>query len=79
MYLVWDGFKSLIVAVVAIFICGAPVALGVHALMGWAIPDWFRIPAWASLVILSGVGLILTVAFLRKAWNGISPTRSRKR
>jgi hypothetical protein len=38
-------------------------------------PTW----AWAGVIALGGVGFIMTLTFLRKAFSGVSPSRDRPR
>lgn len=71
----WDGFLSLLAGVATAVICGVPAWFTYQAVQAGIAPDW----ATVSVVLLGGMGVILTFAFLRKARAGISPTRDRKR
>lgn len=71
----WDGFLSLLAAVATAIICGGPSWFTYQAIQAGIAPDW----AHGFIVLLGGMGLILTFAFLRKAKGGISPTRDRRR
>jgi len=71
----WDGFLSLLAAIATAIICGGPSWFTYQAIEGGLAPEW----AYVSVFLLAGMGLILTLAFLRKAKDGISPTRDRRR
>lgn len=70
-----DGAASVLAALATIVICGLPSWFTYKAIEAGVAPWW----AWFSVAALSGVGLIMIIAFLRKAAAGISPTRERKR
>ena len=71
----WDGFLSLLAALATAVICGGPSWFTHVAIAAGVAPQW----AYVFVVLLGGMGLILTFAFLRKAKGGISPTRDRRR
>lgn len=71
----WDGFLSALGAVVTLFLIGVPVWGTVLALRAGIMPVW----AWAAVVGLGFVGLVMVGAFLRKAGRGIHPLRDRRR
>ena len=71
----WDGFLSLLAAVVTAAICGVPSWYTYKAVEAGIAPQW----VYGFVALLAGMGLILTFAFLRKARGGISPTRDRRR
>ena len=70
-----DGLKSLLSALATVVVCGGPVWLSHLAIQEGLAPLW----AYAPVVLLAGLGLLMTFAFLRKALNGISPSRDRRR
>ena len=70
-----DGLASALAAFLTVLICGFPAYLTYRAIQFTVAPVW----AWAPLVALSLVGLVMTVAFLRKAARGVSQTRERRR
>jgi len=72
---VLDGIASFLAALVTIAICGLPSYFTYRAIEVGAAPTW----AWAAIAALAGVGLLMTVAFLSKAMNGIAPSRDRRR
>lgn len=72
---IWDGLLSLLAAIATIAICGLPSWFTYQAIVAKVAPTW----AWAAVVALAGVGIIMTLAFLRKAASGISPSRDRPR
>lgn len=71
----WDGTLSILAALATAAITGVPSWFTYQAVETGAAPEW----ALGFVFILGGMGLILTIAFLRKAKGGISPTRDRKR
>ena len=71
----WDGFLSLLAAIITAAICGVPSWFTYQAIAAGLAPTW----AWAGVIALAGVGLLMTIAFLRKAASGISPSRDRPR
>ena len=70
-----DGLLSLLAAVATAFITGVPSWFTYQATEAGIAPKW----ALGFVFVLAGMGLILTIAFLRKAKGGISPTRDRRR
>lgn len=71
----FDGFLSLLAAIATLIFCGIPVWFTYQAIEAGIAPQW----AYVGVLGLGGIGLLLTIAFLRKAKGGISPTRDRKR
>ncbi|MDO7557434.1 MAG: hypothetical protein MUR46_06420 [Loktanella sp.] len=70
-----DGFLSLLAAIATVAICGVPSWFTYQAIMAKVAPTW----AWAGVIALGGVGFIMTLTFLRKAFSGVSPSRDRPR
>lgn len=70
-----DGFLSLLAAIATVAICGVPSWFTYQAIIAKVAPTW----AWAGVIALGGVGIIMTLAFLRKALSGVSPSRDRPR
>ena len=70
-----DGAKSLLAAAATVAICGGPSWFTHVAIREGAAPFW----AYGFAAALAGVGLIMTLAFLRKAAGGIAPSRDRAR
>ena len=70
-----DGFLSLLAAIATVAICGVPSWFTYQAIMAKLAPTW----AWAGVIALGGVGFIMTLTFLRKAFSGVSPSRDRPR
>lgn len=70
-----DGFLSFLAAFATVAICGVPAWFTYQAIMAKIAPTW----AWAGVITLGGVGIIMTLAFLRKAFSGVSPSRDRPR
>ena len=71
----WDGLLSLLAALATAVITGGPSWFTYQAVEAGIAPQW----ALGFVFLLGGMGLILTIAFLRKAKGGISPTRDRRR
>jgi hypothetical protein len=71
----WDGALSGLAAVAALAICGVPSWFTFRAIQGGLAPIW----AWAFVALLAAVGIILGVAFGRKAAAGIAPAADRRR
>jgi protein-S-isoprenylcysteine O-methyltransferase Ste14 len=70
-----DGLASLVAALVAAGLT-LPCTWFTHrAVQAQVAPIW----AYGPAVLLAVVGLVLTVAFLRKAGAGIAPSRDRAR
>lgn len=70
-----DGFLSLLAAIATVAICGVPSWFTYQAIIAKVAPTW----AWAGVIALGGVGFIMTLTFLRKAFSGVSPSRDRPR
>lgn len=70
-----DGATSFLAAIATIAICGLPSWFTYLAIQAGVAPWW----AWISIAALAGVGLLMTFAFLGKAFNGIAPSRERRR
>jgi len=70
-----DGTASFLAAIATIVICGLPSYFTYLAIDAEIAPNW----AWGAILALAGVGLLMTVAFLSKAANGVSPSRERRR
>lgn len=72
---IWDGFLSLIAALLAAAVTLTP-AWAAHLAIGAGL-----VPAWvyAALAGLVAVGAIMVLAFLRKMRAGVSPLRERPR
>lgn len=75
MRILWDGFLSFLAAIATVAICGVPTWFTYQAIVAKIAPTW----AWAGVVSLGGVGILMTIAFLRKAFSGVSPSRDRPR
>ncbi|MEN8896111.1 MAG: hypothetical protein ABF248_08485 [Yoonia sp.] len=71
----WDGFLSLLAAAATIMICGIPVWFTYQSISAGTAPTW----AWIGVVGLGFVGILMTFSFLRKAADGVSPSRERRR
>lgn len=71
----WDGFLSLLAAMATAAIVGIPLWGCFVAIRAEMIPGW----AWAPFVLLSLIGIIMMLAFLRKAGRGVHPMRERRR
>ena len=70
-----DGLASLLAALATLAICGDPAYFTYQAIQSMIAPAW----AWVSVAALAGIGIVLTIALLRKAFMGIAPTRERRR
>lgn len=70
-----DGAKSLLAACATVAITGLPSWFTAQAILAGVAPAW----AWGAVVALGAVGLLMTFAFLRKAAQGVSPSRDRRR
>lgn len=70
-----DGLASLLAALATLAICGGPAYFTYQAIQSMIAPAW----AWVSVAALAGIGIVLTIVFLRKAFMGIAPTRERRR
>ena len=71
----WDSAVSAVTAVAAIAICGVPSWYTFRAIQGGLAPVW----AYGFVAVLAAVGVILGVAFARKAAAGIGPAADRRR
>jgi hypothetical protein len=71
----FDGLLSLLAAIATAIITGGPSWFTYQAVQADIAPQW----ALGFVFLLGGMGLILMIAFLRKAKGGISPTRDRRR
>ena len=72
---IWDGLLSLGAALVSLAIFAIPAWATHQAITYGLVPAW----AYVALVGLVYIGGNLTIAFLRKALDGVSPLRERKR
>ena len=70
-----DGIASILAALATFAICGGPAWFTYLAIQANIAPWW----AWFFIAALAGVGLIMTFAFLRKAAQGVAPSRERRR
>ncbi len=71
----WDGMVSAAAAIAALAICGVPSWFTFRAIQGGLAPNW----VYAFVAVLAAIGIVLGVAFLRKAAGGIAPSRDRQR
>ena len=72
---IWDGLVSGLAAVAALAICGVPSWYTFRAIQGGLAPVW----VWGFVAVLAALGVILGVAFGRKAAAGIAPAADRRR
>ncbi|KJZ20408.1 hypothetical protein [Loktanella sp. S4079] len=70
-----DGAASFCAALVTLAVCGLPAWFTVVAVRAEVAPPW----AYAAAAGLALIGIILTIAFFRKAFAGVAPTRQRRR
>ena len=70
-----DGLLSLGAAILSFAIFAVPVWATHQAITYGIVPIW----AYAALVGLVYIGGNLTIAFLRKALDGVAPLKERKR
>lgn len=70
-----DGITSFLAAIATVLICGFPSYFTYKAIEADVAPDW----AWFAVAALTGVGVLMTFAFLSKAANGVAPSRERRR
>ena len=70
-----DGAASFGAAFVTSAVCGLPAWFTVAAVRAEIAPIW----AYAAAGALGIIGIILTLAFLRKGVAGVAPTRQRRR
>jgi uncharacterized membrane protein len=73
--IIFDSFLSLLAAVLSLAVSIIPAWYAHMAIDSGLAPQWVYIVI-AGLVFLGGV---MVFAFLRKARNGVSPLRERKR
>lgn len=72
---VLDGAASFGAALFTSAVCGLPAWFTVVAVRAEIAPVW----AYGAAGLLAIIGLILTLAFLRKGFAGVAPTRQRRR
>ena len=72
---VWDGFLSALAAIFTLIVCGLPGFATYQAIKFGIVAEWF----YAPLIGLGFIGILLTLAFARKAIKGIAPSRDRQR
>lgn len=72
---IWDGLVSGLAAAAAVAICGVPSWFTFRAIQGGLAPTW----AYGFVAVLAAIGIILAVAFGRKAAAGIAPAADRRR
>jgi len=72
---IWDGFLSLLTALVTAFVTGVPVWGTFRAIQNDLLPVW----AWGALAALGFVGILMVLSFLRKTMRGVHPMRERRR
>lgn len=70
-----DGFASGLAALLALVVTMPPAWFSVVAVRGGLAPGW----AYGPAAVLAGLGLVLGLAFARKAARGIAPSRDRRR
>ena len=71
----WDGAKSIGAAGVTLGLCGVPCYYTFRAIQIGLAPAW----VWIALIGLAFVGILMVIAFLRKGFDGVSPSRDRRR
>ncbi|MCV6593416.1 MAG: hypothetical protein OIF48_10720 [Silicimonas sp.] len=71
----WDGLLSGLCAVITLVVIGVPLWGAIAALRAGLVPGW----VWAPVAGLGLAGLVLTLAFGRKAARGVHPLRERRR
>jgi hypothetical protein len=72
---IWDGVLSFLAALASFAIFAMPVWATHQAITYGIVQSWF----YVALVGLVYIGGNLTIAFLRKAFDGVAPLRDRKR
>jgi len=72
---IWDGVLSFLAALLSFAVFAVPTWATHQAITYGLVPAW----AYVALVGLVYVGGNLTIAFLRKALDGVAPFRERKR
>ncbi|MCK0094912.1 hypothetical protein MWU60_04975 [Yoonia sp. F2084L] len=70
-----DGAASFGAALVTSAVCGLPAWFTITAIRADIAPVW----AYAAAGGLGVIGIILTLAFVRKGIGGVAPTRQRRR
>lgn len=71
----WDSAVSAMAGAASLAICGVPSWFTFRAIQGGLAPTW----AYGFVAVLAAVGIILGVAFFRKAAAGIGPAADRRR
>ncbi len=71
---IWNGLLSLCAAVASFVIFSVPIWATHQAITYGIVPVW----TYAALAGLVYIGGNLTIAFLRKALDGVAPLRNRK-
>ena len=64
-----DGLASLLAALATLAICGGPAYFTYQAIQSMIAPAW----AWVSVAALAGIGIVLTIAFLRQSSRAANP------
>lgn len=72
---IWDGFMSFGACLLTLIVFATPAWATYLAVSGGLVTPW----VYVALAGMLYVGLNLAVAFLRKALDGVSPLRDRKR
>lgn len=72
---IWDGLLSFGAALLSLAIFAVPVWATHQAITYGLVPVW----CYAALMGLVYIGGNLVIAFLRKALDGVSPLRERRR
>lgn len=72
---IWDGVLSLAACLVTLAAFGLPAWATHQAITYGLVPVWI----YAALIGMVYVGLNLSIAFLRKALDGVAPLRTRRR
>lgn len=72
---IWDGLLSLIAALATVAVFGLPIWATHQAITYGIVPAW----VYVAVVGLVFIGGNLSIAFLRKALDGVAPLRERKR
>jgi len=70
-----DGAASFCAALITSAVCGLPAWFTVAAVRAEIAPVW----AYGAAAGLAVIGVILTLAFIRKGLAGVAPTRQRRR
>ena len=72
---IWDGFLSILAAIITATVVGVPLWGSYQAVRAELVPNW----AWAAIAALGFIGVLMVAAFLRKAGRGVHPLRDRRR